>query len=440
MPNDTQKIRVAVITTGCAVNQAYSEILMGLLTTASYELVENPAEADLIIINACAIKKPTEDRMLALIKRFSEGKKKIIASGCLAELVPDRIKKIAPNASIIGAYNLMRIPEIIPRVLRGEIIELLERQDFEPLLHPRILLKKYIGVVPIARGCVGHCTYCVDKRIWGELKSYPKEKILQEIRRLLSRGVKEIRLSGQDTGPYGWDLGYTLVDLLRDAVEIPGDFRIRIGMMSPDTAIKIIDDLLDLMKHTDKIYKYLHIPVQSGSNRVLRRMNRKYTVEDFIDLIKKIRKELGFDTTIATDIITGFPGETEEDHKASIELLEKVKPDIVNLSRYGDRPGVPSSKLYPKIHSRILKRRSRELTETIRRISFERNREYIGKVCDVLLLEKDGNSLRGRLYNYKLVITRGNDNALGKWVKLRIAGATWKTLHAAPLEFVPAKN
>ncbi|MHA1615872.1 MAG: tRNA (N(6)-L-threonylcarbamoyladenosine(37)-C(2))-methylthiotransferase [Candidatus Njordarchaeales archaeon] len=435
MKHNKKIANVAIITTGCAVNQAYSEIMRGLLKAAGYTIVQDVNEADVIILNACAIKKPTEDRMISLAKKLSMSGKKLIIAGCLAEVSHDRIQRTIPTASLVGPYNLFKIQDLIPQVLEGKRVVLMEKEDFTPLGKTRELFNKFIAVVPIARGCLGHCAYCVDKRIWGDLKSYPKEQIVEEVKALVEKGVREIRLSAQDTGPYGWDLGYTLVDLLKEIIEIPGDFRIRIGMMSPDTAMKIIDDLLEIMKTTSKIYKYLHIPVQSGSNRILRKMNRKYTVEEFIDLVETIRRKLGPDTTIATDIITGFPGETEEDHRASIELLETTKPDIINLSRYGDRPGVPSSKLYPKIHSKILKRRSRELAEVIRRISYERNQPYVNKAYEALLLEKDGANLIGRLFNYKLIVVKGkgNEDLLGKFVKVRINDATWKTLYGEVL-------
>lgn len=429
MQQHTKSPRIYILTTGCAVNQAYSEIISGLLSEHGYSLTDDPKAADIIIINACAIKKPTEDRMISLIRKYASMKKFLIVAGCLAEVIPDKVQKIAPRASIVGAYNLFRIPEIVSETLRGKAIRLLDKKDFEPLLKPRNLRNQYIGIVPIARGCLGYCTYCIDKKIWGDLKSYPKEKIVAEVKRLIENGVKEIRLSGQDTGPYGWDLGYNLVDLLSEIVEIPGEFRIRIGMMSPDTAAKIIDDLIMLMRETNKIYKYLHLPVQSGSNRILRMMNRKYTVEEFIELVMKIRKKLGDDTTIATDIITGFPGEREEDHEASIALLKRIKPDIVNLSRYGDRPGVPSSKIYPKIHSKILKKRSRELAEVIRQISYERNKPYIGNTYGVLMLEKDNYNVLGRLYNYKVVIAPGSEKFLGRFIPVLIKNTTWKALY-----------
>ena len=425
-------LKVYIETSGCAVNKFYSEILAGDLREKGLELVDNPEEADIIILNACAIKKPTEDKMLARAKKLAGYNAKLIISGCLAEANWRRLKKLFPNASIIGIHHMMNLSSLINDILRGETILLVKEPDEYPelFLRPRILENRYIAVVPIARGCLGACTYCIDKIIWGSLKSYPIEKIVREVRRLVQNGVKEIRLSGQDTGPYGWDLGVTLADLLEEVSQIPGDFMIRIGMASPDTLMKVIDDVLDIVKEEKRIYRYFHIPVQSGSNRILKLMNRKYKAEEFEELVEIIRSRLGDETTIATDIISSFPTETDEDHQDTIELLKRVKPDIVNLSRYGDRPGVPAAKIYPKVHNKISKQRTRELAELIRKISLEKNLRYLNRKIDVLFLEKRRDGILGRTHNYRLVaISNTRDDILGKRLTVLVKDVTWKTMY-----------
>ena len=429
-----KQVRVYIETSGCAINRFYSEVLAGLLRDKCFTLVDRPDHADIIVLNACVIKKPTEDRMIARAKSLYKLNAHLIISGCLAEMLSSRLRKMFPKASVIGIHNIARIPELIEKIEPKEPILLINEPEPYPdmLVKPRILEKPYIAVVPIAKGCLGSCTYCIDKLIWGHLKSYPREKIIEEIKQLVNKGIKEIRLSGQDTGPYGWDLGYTLADLLADISNIPGDFMIRIGMASPDTLMRIIDDLLDIMVSEKRIYRYIHIPVQSGSNRILKLMQRKYRAEDFEELVKTIRSRLGETVTIATDIISSFPTESEEDHNATIELLKRVKPDIVNLSRYGDRPGVPSSKIYPKVHSGVSKRRTREIYNVIRKISLEKNRRYVGEKLDVLLLDKENSRLLGRTINYRIVAIPENSTLqLGKWVKVEINDATWKVLYGA---------
>jgi len=425
-------VKIYVETTGCAINNYYTEVLKGLLETNGHELVDNIDDADLIVLNACAIKKPTEDKMIARARKLDKLSKILIVSGCLAEVSPERISKAVPKASIISIHHMLEIPNLIEDIVAGKrIIKVGPEDSIEDiLLKPRRLENKYIAVVPIAKGCLGACSYCIDKRIWGALKSYPKEKILAEIKRLIKKGVKEIRLSAQDTGPYGWDLGYNLADLLEEISQIPGDFMIRIGMASPDTLIKVIDDVIEVVKQDQRFYRYFHIPVQSGSNRILRLMGRRYNVEEFEDLVRIIRRKLDEDVTIATDIISGFPTEEEEDHIATVELLERIKPDIVNLSRYGDRPGVPASKIYPKVHSGIAKRRTRELSEVIRHISFEKNLKYKGKELEALLLEFKKGGILGRTRNYRIVAIPPNEKiSLGLWARIYIEDITWKTLY-----------
>lgn len=428
----TEKPRIYVETSGCAVNKVYSEVLVGLLKEHNFSIVSSPDEADIIILNACAIKKPTEDRMIARARNLLRDDKKLIVSGCLAEVAWQRLRKVLPDINVIGIHYMLQIPALIRTIVNGEKVFLVGQPSTYPeiLLRPRVLDSPYIGVVPIARGCLGGCTYCIDKLIWRDLRSYSKEKIIEEVKRLVNMGVKEIRLSAQDTGPYGWDLGYTLADLLEEISQIPGDFMIRIGMASPDTLIKIIDDVLDVVKKEERIYRYFHIPVQSGSDRILKLMNRKYSPEDFEDLVRTIRSHLGEETTIATDIISSFPTETDSDHQATIELLKRVKPDIVNLSRYGDRPGVPAAKIYPKVHSKISKQRTRELFELIRKMSLKRNLRYVSRDMEVLFLETKGDGFLGRTRNYRIVaIPKSSDIALGGWYTVHIENATWKTLY-----------
>ena len=426
-------IKVYVETTGCAVNRAYGEYLLGLLRARGYEIVNSPAEADVIIYNGCAIKKPTEDRArsrLAELREISLRKgSKIIVAGCLAQAVHKRVKKVVPEASLIGVYHIYDIPNLLPEIIEGKQIELRSFKHIIPHGFPRILESKLIATVPIAQGCLGECTFCIDRLIWGRLRSFPLDRIIEEIKKLVKLGVKEIRLSGQDTGPYGWDLGITLADLLESISSIEGDFRIRIGMASPDTFMRIVDDVLDVMKKDKRFYRYLHLPVQSGSNRILQLMKRKYTAEEFIELVDYIRKKLGEDTTIATDIIVAFPTETEEDHQKTIELLERVKPDIVNISRYGDRPGIPASKIYPKVHSGVAKRRTVEIANIVMRISYKKNKRYLNRMLEVLFLEQSDSRILGRTYNYRIVSVEAPNEILGKTCKVIIKDVTWKTLY-----------
>jgi len=423
--------KVYIETTGCAVNKFYSEVISGKFIDHGFKLTSDPGKADLIILNACSIKKPTEERMIERAKRLSKYPGHLVVIGCLVNTSLDKLRKLIPMASFFDVNNFLQVIDYVDRLINGERIEVLgsSTDNIIPLLQARKLENPLIAVVPISRGCLGSCTYCVDKLIWGNLKSYPIDKIVDEIKRLIKSGVREIRLSGQDTGPYGWDIGSNLAELLSRVSEIPGDFRIRIGMASPDTIVKVIDDVLDIIASDERFYRYLHIPVQSGSDRILKLMSRKYNADLFRELVRLIRSKLGEYTTIATDIISSFPTETEEDHEETIKLLRDTQPDIVNLSRYGDRPGVPASKIYPKVHSKVSKRRTRELAELIREISYGRNKRYLGRKLEVLFLEIKNSALLGRTHNYRLVAVKNNDLSPGFVSPVKITDITWKTLY-----------
>ncbi len=423
--------KVYIETTGCAINRFYSEVIAGQLINKGFKVVTDPTEADLVILNACSIKKPTEEKMLERVKSLSKITDNLIILGCLVNTSLNRLRRIAPKASFFDVKNFLKLSEYLDRLIQGNSVEVIDGDGRfpVPLLMPRQLENHLIAVVPIAKGCLGSCSYCVDKLIWGNLKSYPVGKIVEEVKRLVKMGVKEIRLSGQDTGPYGWDISTNLAELLDAISAIPGEFKVRIGMASPDTIVKVIDDVLDIISSDDRFYRYLHIPVQSGSDRILKLMRRKYTADLFRELVRDIRGKLGEKATIATDIISSFPTETDEDHKATIKLLLETQPDIVNLSRYGDRPGVPSSRIYPKVHSGVSKKRTRELAQIIRDISYKRNQRYLGRSLRVLILERRDSSFIGRTDNYRTVVIRNHNLSLGEFIDAKIIDVTWKTLY-----------
>lgn len=419
-------MRVYVETYGCTMNQAHGEMIAGLLASRGYEVVESEEKADVIIVNSCAVKHPTECKILERVAKLVRSGKRVIVTGCLAELIPERIVRL--GASVVSIHHMDRIPDAIPRVLRGELVDIHGFRHIERVGWPRVISNKLVVAVPVGYGCEGECAFCADRVIWGRYRSYPLEKIVEEVRKFVEAGAKEIRLCHHDTACYGWDLGLTLADLIERIAEIPGDFRVRIGMMSPNAALKIFDELLDAMAATEKVYRFFHIPVQSGSDRVLRLMRRKHTAEDFVRLVEKARARFP-DAMIVTDIIVGFPGETDEDFEMTKKLIERVRPDFVHISKYGDRPRTPAKQMRPKVHSKVVKQRSRELACLVQRIALEKNRTYVGRVSDVLLLEKyEGmRGVNGRMNNYKRVLVL-EELDLGQWVRCRIVDCTWRYL------------
>lgn len=418
-------------TTGCAANQTRGSVIKGLLKDNGWELVEEATKADVVVLNYCVIKKPTEDKMLYRIQELNEKGKKLVVTGCLPYVLQERIRKIAPNASLIGPHSLGNIEKFVDDKTEGRSRIKLEKNSKNYLLLPRELKNPYVGTVTISKGCVGNCTYCVDKIIFDDLVSFPKAKIVSEIKRLVRQGVKEVRLSGQDTGPWGKDRGKNLATLLREISQLTGNFQIRLGMASPDTFLEVADQVVAVMKNNKRFYRFFHLPLQSGSNLILEKMNRNYEKSDFIDLARKIRENFK-NPTLVTDIIVGFPGETERDFRKTKEIIREVRPESVNISRYNDRPQVPARKINGHLPSKVKKERSQELTRIVEEISLEKNESKVGETVNCLLLGKDRKEKNylARTRNYTLVwVKEKNSVELGSWTTVHVNDATSRALY-----------
>ncbi len=387
---------------GCAAAQAEGEMIRGLVVSSGHELVERPEDADVIILVTCIVKKPTEDRMKNLIKRYySLVGNRLIVYGCMATAEHRIVEKLAPKASLVGNYFLKRIPEVIERILRGERMKLIGAGINEIHLGlPRVPLDPLIGTVEISHGCLGVCTYCIVRFARGSHKPFPPDMIVEEVKRLLKSGAIEIRITGQDLTPYEYE-GKRLPDLLRMISEIPGRFRVRIGMMNPGGLLEILDDLLDVVYSDDRFYKFFHIPVQSGSDRILKLMRRYYTVDEFLEIVRTIRSRDRL-ASIATDIIVGFPTETDDDFELTLELIRKIEPDVVNISHYGDRPGTIASRM-PKVPRDKVYERARRLHELSESIAFKRASMLVGMEDVVPIMRDDKRRPMGRTFNYKPV-------------------------------------
>ncbi len=413
-------MKVYIETYGCAFAQAEGEMISGLLERNEFTITHSISDADVIVIVTCHVKETTEKKILYRIKKFGElyPGKALIVYGCLPQAYPEIVKENNPRASIVGNFFIRELPKIVSSVSKGNKIELIGKNKEVKLRLPRVKKNPVVGIIPIAEGCVGNCSYCSTKFSRGTIFSYPEEFIVKEAYDLIKNGCKEIYLTAQDTACYGIDIGTTLPDLIEKIISLPGDFSIRIGMMNPFTAKKILPKLLKVYE-SEKVYKFLHIPVQSGSDRILRKMNRNYTVSEFIDIVEKFREKFPF-VQIWTDIIVGFPGETEEDFKMSIELIEKIKPDWVNVSRFSSRPGTKAAKM-KQLPTSIKKERSREISKVVKSVVEEVNKKWIGWEGRILINEKGKGNWVGRNFAYKPVVVESEKNLLGKFVKVRIA-------------------
>jgi len=414
-------LRVYIETYGCWLNKADSDAVASMLKENGHEIVHDIEHADAIIINTCAVRSETERKIAKRLQELESWRRenenrKIIVLGCLARARPAFIAHNSPSASIIGPNAL---PSIL-KALESRIIDIgPERREIFKL--PRCNKSKRL-TIPIATGCLGSCSYCIMPISRGKLSSCPPKQIVELFRDAVTRGVKEIYLVAQDLAAYGLDIGYNLPRLLQNLLEHEGDYMIRLGMMEPSTLTSIASDMIKIYSNPH-IYKYLHLPLQSGSDRILELMNRKYTASSFIKLVDFFRSSID-DLFLATDVIVGFPTETDEDFEETCKVIEKISPDKVHVARYAMRPFTQASSM-PQLSDGVKKARSRILNEIVKEITLKRNLRYVGKEVDVLLTDvapKGG--LSGRMMNYRPVIVRCDDKSmLWKMVTVLIEGA-----------------
>ena len=397
---------IHIETFGCTANVGDTLRMRTILKTAGHKIVE-AREADIVIVNTCTVTKRTELNVLKRIKELKEQGKEVVVAGCMAAAQPELVK------SILGEEVTM----VTPLDIRDS-----EEQEFECELE--LDFDGVIAVIPIAMGCVGRCTYCIVKQARGDLRSYAPDKLCKAVKSAVERGAKEIRITAQDCSAYGWDgfgINYPkLPELLKLLTAVEGDFRIRVGMMNPFTVIRILDELLDAFE-TEKIFNFFHVPVQSGSDKVLGDMRRNYKAADFDEIVKSIRKRFKY-STICTDFIVGFPSETEEDFGSSLNLLKTVKPEKVNITRFSSRPGTEASKQKDLVE-REKKRRSRIFSDAYHRLAFTKNTELVGKELPVLVMEmgKKGGVI-GRDVSYRTIVIK-RDLPLGSTCKVRVKEA-----------------
>ena len=398
------------------MNQGDSDIIRAYVTK-EHELVDNIDESDVVIINSCGVIGFTERKIAKRVKKIKEVGKKVVVTGCLTRINPEAISHAD---ALLSPKKIDKINLAITKVLSGEkFVDLSNGKIDKSYLPKRRLRINSIAIVPISEGCLGKCSYCATKAARGSLKSFSLERIVEDVKRCVEDGYREIQLTAQDTGAYGKDLGLSLVDLLEKIIKIDGEFRVRVGMMNPHHALEMLDDLLSVFS-SEKIYKFLHIPVQSGDNEILRHMRRDHTVEDFLEVVRAFRRK--FEITIATDVIVGYPTESEESFEKTFRLIKEVKPDIVNITRFSPRPNTLASKL-KDLPDWIKKERSRRLTKLMERIGFEINKRYIGKNLRVLITKHGKNdTLLARSDNYKPVVVRSGD--IGEFRSVKIVGCT----------------
>ncbi|MGC9345353.1 MAG: tRNA (N(6)-L-threonylcarbamoyladenosine(37)-C(2))-methylthiotransferase [Candidatus Bathyarchaeales archaeon] len=420
-------MQVFIKSFGCSTNLADGEVLAGCLADAGYKLVETVEAADTVIYNTCAVKGPTENRIIEVLKRIPVGKKLVVA-GCLPLINFERLCKEVRFDGVVGPAAGDKIVDVVRRVLNGERVVALEGAvNAKPSLElPRLRLNSVIGIIPVNYGCLGSCAYCCVVFARGRLRSYSIQEIVERVKKDVASGVREFWITSQDTACYGRDIGTNLAELLKALCDIEGDFRIRVGMMTPNLAKNILEDLIQAFQ-SEKIFKFIHLPVQSGDDQVLKRMRRFYSIEDFKSIVNVFRASFP-EITIATDVICGFPGETEEAFEKTLRLIEEVKPDIVNVSKFFARPRTVAAEMredsvpFPEI-----KHRSGLAAKLAKKVAFERNQRWVGWTGEVFVDEagKVPGSWVGRNFAYKPVVLRnaGSNDLIGKTLHVKVVNA-----------------
>jgi len=412
--------RVYVKSFGCSANLADGEVIAGCLSEAGFKLVENKIDADFLVYNTCAVKSPTENRIIDILKKVPKNKK-LIVTGCLPVINFERIESEIQFDAVTGPAPAEKIVEVLKLVDAGEKVVSVNNDSTSDLELPRVAVNPVVSVIPINYGCLGNCSYCCVHFARGKLRSNSIEKIVNRVKLDVNSGFKEFWLTSQDTACYGKDKKTNLANLLKKVARVDGDFFVRVGMMNPDHVLGILDELVEAYDN-DKVFKFLHLPVQSGDDTVLGLMNRKYFVDEFRTVVEAFREKFPR-LTLATDVICGFPGETKEAFEKTKQLISEVSPDVVNVSKFFARPNTPAEKLSP-ISPLELNRRSKEMSLLTRKISLNRNKNWKGWTGRVLVNEKGKkNSWMGRNFAYKTIVIKNCEKMLGNFVQVKVVKA-----------------
>ena len=429
------RVRLAHTETyGCQQNVNDTERIRGMLEKAGFGFTENAEEADLVIYNTCAVRENAEQRVfgrLGILKHIKETKPEMMVAvcGCMVqqEHIIEKIKKVHDHVDLIfGTHALWRMPQLLFEVMnnKGVVVDIENSDGAISEDIPILRDKTEKAWVSVMYGCNNFCTYCIVPYVRGRERSRKPEDIIKEIRELVDNGTTEISLLGQNVNSYGKDLDIDIdfSDLLRMVNGIEGVKRIRFMTSHPKD---LSDKLIYTIRDCDKICKQLHLPLQSGSDKILKEMNRHYTREKYISIIDNVKKEIP-GITLTTDIIVGFPTETTEDFKQTVEMLEYVRYDSIFSFIYSRREGTPAAKLDFVLSDEEIHKNFDELLEVQNNICKEKNLEYEGRVETVLV---DGISktnpelMSGRTDGGKIVNFAGSEDMLGKYIDVKITKA-----------------
>ena len=429
--------KLYIETYGCQMNFADSEVVAAILKDL-YTLTDNVQEADLILINTCSIRDKAEQRIHKRLRELEALKKKhrslqVGLLGCMAERMKEELFETEPILNFIAGPDAYRdLPQLIAQSAAGETqfnVLLSEEETYDNIMPVRYDLNGVSAFVSIMRGCNNFCTYCVVPYTRGRERSRSPQTILHEVEQLLHDGYKEVTLLGQNVNSYQWE-NMTFAQLMAAVAEMSPDLRVRFATSHPKD---ISDKLLETIARYDNICKYIHLPVQSGSDAVLKRMNRVYTREYYLERVRKI-KELMPDCAISTDIIAGFCGETEEDHRQTISIMREVGYEYAYMFKYSERGGTMSAKHFTDdVPDEVKTRRLEEIIALQGELSLISNKRDIGKTFQVLIegaSKRSTDQLYGRNSQNKVIIFPKGNHKIGEYIDVTVKDCTAATLFA----------
>lgn len=426
--------KICIKTFGCQMNEHDSEVMAGLCEREGWALTDDQAEADVILFNTCSVRRHAEERVWGALFDLRERAKRepgliIGVCGCMAQGKADDIAKRCPWVKVIcGTRAFDRLPALVARAAEGKGVVIDTDMGKEPCLAgiPKKRRSRLKGFVPVMRGCENYCAYCVVPYVRGREVSRPLKEVLAEVESLASDGCREVMLLGQNVNSYLAD-GVSFADLLREVASVDGIERIRFMTSHPKD---LPGELIRAMAETPKICEHLHLPLQSGSDSILDMMNRRYTFESYRGLVQKIREVIP-GIALSTDVIAGFPGETDDDFQLTVRALETVRYDGAFIFKYSDREGTRAVELQPHVPEEIIVRRHAEILKLQEGIGAERNAELLGKTVEVLVegySPRNPGRLFGRTRTNKRVVFDGGQDLIGRLVCVIIRESTPLTL------------
>jgi threonylcarbamoyladenosine tRNA methylthiotransferase CDKAL1 len=414
---------------GCTLNKSEAGELIRAARSHGHTLTSDPRKASIVVLATCVVIDTTERKMLRRLAALSRSGIPVMIIGCMSTARPAVALRTCPRAVLIppgdvqGALNLLDRFERTSLSRPNYVSNQIEPPKVKDAVRPPFCDDgAVICPIPIASGCRGACTYCITQRARGNLRSRPISRVLGEAREAIKAGAREIQLCAQDSATYGLDNGESLPELLVRAASLKGNFMLRVGMMNPASLSPIRGETITAFDNP-KVYKFLHLPIQSGDDDILRAMGRAYNAQDVENQVAMFRRRFP-ELTLSTDVIVGFPGETERAHQNTVAILERLNPDIVNVTRFSPRPGTRAFEIIGAPRGSVTKARSRELTVLRFKIALSKNMRLIGKRYHVLATEKGkGTTILARTPSYKQVVIRGWMR-LGEFAGVEIVGAT----------------